>query len=137
GHLTEQCDGAHIEHVSSCWIEAADSALAKDNREVAAKCDILGGHQKLIERRCESPLEDHRFVRPPDSVEKGEILHVPRTHLECIGVLRNERHVFGTDDFGNGRNSVCERCLTEHSQTLLAQSLERVRRCARLKRSTA
>ena len=55
-------NGGNIEGVSGVSLESSDSALAEDNIHVAARHDIFGAHQQLLQGVRKSALEKYGLV---------------------------------------------------------------------------
>src|SRR5206468_3179463 len=70
---------AEVERVAGERLERADAAFAKDDVAVAARDDVLGGHEPLLDGRGQAALQHHRFAQLADPLEKREVLHVAST----------------------------------------------------------
>ena len=55
--LLQNRHGAYVKDVSGVRLEPADAALAEDDLLVAARHDVFGAHQKLLERAHQSALQ--------------------------------------------------------------------------------
>src|ERR671928_241507 len=75
-------------------LERADPAFAKNHVVPAGARYVLRGQEPLLDRRRETPFEDHAVVRPRDRganvFQKGEVRHVAGPDLEYLGVLHDE-----------------------------------------------
>ncbi len=124
--------GGDVEGVAGGLLERPDAALAQDDVEVAALRDVLRGHEPLLVGRGHAALEHDRLAGAADGLEEREVLHVAGADLEHVGPLSDQRDVSGVDHLGHHGQARLGAYVGEDPQALLAQSLEGVRRGARL-----
>ena len=126
-----------VERVARVIGERPHAALAQHHVVVALGHDVLGRQQQLFERRRHAALQQHRLARAAGALEQREVLHVARADLDAVGVLLDELQRLVIDRFGDDRQVELFADARQDLQRLLAQSLERVRRGARLVRAAA
>ena len=100
--LMEHRHGGKIERVSRIIVKRADAALAEDDLLVAARHDVLGAHQQLLERSGETALEQNGLAEPSELLEQVEVLHIARADLNDVHI-REKVERGGAHDLGNDR----------------------------------
>ena len=135
--LLEHRDRAEVERVPGRGLEGLDSPLAEDDPVVPLPRDVLGRHQELLHGRGRPALEQHRLVDPPDLRQEQEVLHVAGADLDHVGDLDHLLDVPWVDELGDDREAGLLPGLAQHLEGVEPQSLERVRRGARLERAAA
>ena len=113
-------------------IERSHPTLAENDVVVAPKQDVLGGKQPLLDRRGESALEEHRNAHCPNFAQERKVLHVARTDLQHVRVLRNPLDIPRIHHFRDDAQAIAIARLAKHLEGVFAEALKRVRRRARL-----
>ena len=131
-HALDQRNGAQVERVARGGLEGADAALAQDDVRIALVHDVLGRHQPLFDGRRQAALEHGRQLRAPDLLEQREVLHVARADLQDVRALGHALDLPWLHHLGDDRQACLASTLLEHLQAFNAESLERIRRGARL-----
>ena len=109
----------------------ADAALAQHHLLVAARQNIFSRHQQLLDGCGKSALEKHRRLRLADGSQKVEVLHVARPDLQNIHTPNHQLKLRLRHDLGHdGQSSLLAR-LGQIIEAFFAESLKRIRRCAR------
>ena len=103
--LLQDRHGRQIERESVGGLERADAALAQHHGLIAFLEDVLSGHQQLLERRREAPLEQHRAPRAPDLRQQRVVLHVARADLDHVGHLEHLVEVPLVHQLGDDRQA--------------------------------
>ena len=97
-------DGADVERVAGRRLERPDAALAENDVEVATLRDVLGRHQPLLDRGVHAALQHDRLAGRADGLEQREVLHVPGTDLQHVGVRADQVHAGRVDHLGDDRH---------------------------------
>src|SRR6266850_1189196 len=126
-----------VERVARRGLERADAALAQDHVVVAAREDVLGREQPFLDGRGDAALEQHRLAGVTELPQQRVVLHVARAHLEDVAVLRDQLDLADVHHLGDDLEVVRIGRAAQHAQPLLAETLEGVRRAARLERAAA
>src|SRR5262245_21080946 len=126
-----------VEGVARGGLERANPAFAEDHVCVAAGEDVFGRQQPLFDRRGDAAFEQDRLPRVTELAQERVVLHVPRADLKDVAVLGNQLDLADVHHLGDDLEVVGVRRAAEHLQSLLAESLERIRRAARLERAAA
>ncbi len=137
GQLVDERHGGHVERVAVGRLEGPDAALAEDHVRVAARHDVLGRHQPLLDRAREASLEEHRPSDPPDGHQERVVLHVPGADLEDVGVLGDVLHLARLHHLGDDRQARPLARLGEEAEPLEPEPLERVGAGPRLEGAAA
>ena len=116
-------------------LERLDPALAEDDPLVPLLGDVLGRHQQLLDRRRHPALQQHRLVRAPHLGQEEEVLAIPRADLDHVRVLQDRLDVPRIHQLRHHRQPCLVARRTQDLQPLVAEPLERVRRCPRLERA--
>ena len=72
-----------------------------------------------------------------DLFQELEVLHVARTNLNHVGVLRNDPDVVDVHELRHDLESRLIGCFAEHFEPIFRQPLEIIRRCARFESAAA
>src|SRR5262249_34690003 len=115
-----------VEQVACVGIEAAHATLAEDDLRVALQQDILGGEQPLLDGRREATLEQNRALRPANSAQQREVLHVATADLQDIGVLGDGGDQPRLHYLGDDRQASLASSLRQCPQARQAEPLEAV-----------
>ena len=118
----------NVEGVSGGPLEGTNPALAQDDLEIAALRDVFSGHQPLFDRRTHAALEHHGFPSRANCLQEGEVLRVPSTYLQHVGVRRDHIDIGNIDDLGDDWQTSFGPYVGKNAKTRLAESLERVGR---------
>ena len=135
GQVAALFDGGNdgeIERVTGEVGEGADAAFAEHHVVVALGEDVFSGHEKFVERGGHAALEKDGKLGAAGAFEEREILHVARADLDDVGVLLDEVEGFVVNGFGDDSEAELLADVREDFQAGEAESLERVRRSARL-----
>jgi len=124
GAALEHRHGRQVQRVPVGRLECLDPPLAQDDRRVPLAEDVFRAHEKFVQRRRHAALEQHRPAGLPDLPQQTEILHVPRTHLEHVGVGGHKRHLVGRHHLGDHGQAGGIARLPEQPQPRFAQPLE-------------
>ncbi len=116
-----------IEEIARHRVEAADAALAQNHLAVSLGEDVLRAHEKLGDRGRHAALEQHRLVEPSDGAEQRIVLHVARADLNAICVLGHEMRALFVERLGHDGQTRFAPREREQLESLLAESLKRVR----------
>ncbi len=128
---------AEVERVAGERLERADAALAQDDVAVAARDDVLGGHEPLLDGRGQPAFQHHRFAELADALEEREVLHVARTDLEDVGIFGDEWERLGVLHFGDDGHVRGVARFGEDLEPFFFQPLEIVGAGARLESAAA
>jgi hypothetical protein len=109
----------------------------RDDVEIAALGDVLGGHQPFLDRGVHPALDQHRFAGRSDRLEQREVLHVAGADLQHVGVAGDHVDVVRAHHLGDNRKPDLVAHIGKDLQPTLAQALEGVGRGARLERAAA
>ena len=118
-------------------LERPDPALAQDDPLVPLLGDVLGGHQELLDRGGHAALQQHRLVRSADLGEQEEVLHVARADLDHVAVSTTASTWRGSISSVTIGSPVSSRASRRIASASRAETLERVRRGARLEGAAA
>ena len=94
---------ADVERVARRRLERPDASLAEHDVEVAALRDVLRRHEPLLDRRSHATLQEHRLPGLAGSLQQREVLRVPSTDLQHVGVGGDQVDVVRVDDLGHDR----------------------------------
>jgi hypothetical protein len=137
GLLLQHRHGADVEREAGGALERLDPALAEDHARIPLLEDVLGGHQKLLDRGGGAALEQHGLVGLPDLREQVEVLHVARADLEHVGRLHDLLHLARVHHLGREGQPGVLAGLCEDREALGPEALEAVGRGARLEGAAA
>ncbi len=76
---------------------------AEHHVAIAAGHDVLRRQQKFLDRGGEASLQQDRFVVRTDLLEQLEILHVPGTDLNNVGLFEKQLDVSGVQNLAHDR----------------------------------
>src|ERR1019366_5294652 len=94
-------NNAEVERITRVIGKRAHAALAEDHFVVALAHDVLGGHEKFVERGRHAAFEQHRHAQTASALEQRKILHVARANLHDVSPLRDQIEGFIVDGFGD------------------------------------
>jgi len=117
---------AQIERVARVVGKRAHAALAENHLVVALGKDVLGSHQKLVERGGHAALQEDGFAAAPGSLEQREVLHVARADLNHVGVFFDEVERFVVDRFRDDPEAEPVADFRENLQPVLTEALKTV-----------
>jgi len=135
GQVAARLDGGNdgeVEGVAGEVGEGANTTLAEHHVVVALGEDVFRGHEQFVERCGHATLEKNGEFGAASTFEKREILHVARADLDDVGVFLDEVEGFVVDSFGDDAEAVVLAHARKDFQAGEAESLETVRRSARL-----
>src|SRR3990172_3618561 len=135
--LLQRRDRRKVQRIPGVLFEGPDAPLAEDNIVVSLGHDVLGRHQKLLDRRAHPPLEEDRLAVDAHLLEETEVLHVPGTDLDHVGILHHKLCIPRVHQLGDDRQPGHLPHLGQVSQPLLTKALKRIRRGPRLKGPTS
>src|SRR4051794_5343019 len=135
--LLEHRHGHQVEREAVARLEGPDAALAQHHLLVALLEDVLRRHQEVLERGRQAALQEHRDVRAPHLGQEREVRHVARAELDHVGDLDDCLEIAHVHQLGHDRHAGDFLGLLQEAQALDAETLERVRRGARLVRAAA
>ena len=107
-------------------------ALAERHLVVAARDDVLGGHEPLLDGGGRAALQQHRLADLPELLQEREVLHVARADLEDVGVLGDHRERLDVHHLGHDLEARLLARQGEQLEALLGEPLELVGAGARL-----
>ena len=125
-------NNGEIECVAREVGEGADSAFAEHDVVVAFGEDIFGGHEEFVESGGHAALEENGSFGTTGAFEEREVLHISGTDLDDVGVFLDEVERFVVDRFGHDAEAKLLANLREDLEAGETESLEGVRRSARL-----
>ena len=128
--------GGEVERVAGVVVERADAALTEDDVLVAAGHDVLRTHQQLLERVGKAALEQDRLFHRPQLLEQVVVLHVARTDLDDVDVVK-QRQVLTVHQLRHDGQTRLALGRLEKAQPQLVQPLKIIRRGAGLERAAA
>src|SRR3990172_3437102 len=131
--LLQRRDRRKVQRIPGVLFEGPDAPLAEDNIVVSLGHDVLGRHQKLLDRRAHPPLEEDRLAVDAHLLEETEVLHVPGTDLDHVGILHHKLCIPRVHQLADDRQPGHLPHLGQVSQPLLTKALKRIRRGPRLK----
>ena len=117
-------------------LKRANAALAEHDLVISFAHDIFGTHKQLVDRSRHATLEQYGLAVTAEFLEQREILHVSRTHLKNVDIVK-KIEVASVHDFGNDRHVELALYLREDVEALFAQALEGIGARAGLERATA
>ena len=135
--LLDGSDGAQIERIARIRLVSAYAALAEYDVVVTAGHDVLRRVEPLADGRGKAALQEYRRMHLADFFEQLEVLHVARTDLDHVGILRDQFDVVDVHDLRHDLEPRLVRRLAQHLQPLFRQSLEIIGRSARLEGTAA
>src|SRR5208282_4529063 len=94
--------------------------------------NVLGGEQQFLQCRSNATLEQNRLLNFAQFTEQIEILHVARADLEDVHERQHDGDLRNFHDLADNQQSKAITSLTQEFQSFQPESLERVRRTARL-----
>ena len=124
--LLHDRDRGDVEGVARRRLECADTALAEHDVVVAAREDVLGRQQPLLDGGREASLQHHRLARVTKLAQQRVILHVARADLEEVGVAIDELDLADVHHLGDELQIVRVGAGPEHLQAFLAETLKAV-----------
>ncbi len=130
--LVNDRDGRNIKSVASIGFERANSALAQDDIVVSTSHNVFGGEQQLFQCRSNAPFEQNRLFDFPQFTQQIEILHVARANLEDVHKRQHDGYLRNLHDLADDQQFKAITGLAQKFQSFQPESLERVRRTARL-----
>ena len=135
GKSVQKRNYAEIERISQGGLKRPDAALAENHVRIARGDDVFGAHQKFLNRRRHSSLQEDRLLGVcSDLLEKVEVLHVSRANLDDVDIIEAfdilEIHKLGDDR----KPGFFLRCIKK-SYSFFSKPLERIGRSARLERA--
>ena len=113
-------DSREVQRVAVLGLEGADAALAEHHVLVAARHDVFGGEQPLLDGRREAALEEHRLVVGADLLQELEVLHVTGADLDDVGLLEEVLDVARVQDLADDRQACLPLGLGQVIQPLVA-----------------
>src|SRR5580704_12029037 len=125
-------DSRNIKRVASVGFERANAALAQNDIVVSASHNVLGGEQQLLEGRSDATLEQNRLLNFAQFTQQIEILHVARADLEDVHERQHDGDLRNFHDLADDQQSKAITGLAQKFQSFQPESLERIRRTARL-----
>ena len=86
-HARQALDHRHVREVDEVAVRVAEvrlhAAQAEDDVAVAARRDVLGREQRLVQRDAEAALEqDREIALAADGLQQLEVLRVARADLQ-------------------------------------------------------
>src|SRR5678816_4342276 len=124
--LVHDRDRVQIEHVSRRAVEAPHATLAQHDLAIPLGQDVFGAQQQVVDRRGHAALEQYWLVQATDRLEQRVVLHVARTDLDAVGILRHEIRARLIHRFGHDRQPGFAAGELEELEPLLAEALKRI-----------
>ena len=122
-------------------LEGADTALAEHHVVVAAIGDVVGGGEPLGNGAGETAFVQHHLMRIgghlADLLQQAEVLEVAGAHLQAVHIIAHELAMGRVHHLGKRLQVVLIAGGLHDLQGLFAETLERMRVSARLKRAAA
>ncbi len=114
----------------------ADAAFAQDNLFVAARHDVFGAHQQLLNGAGQAALEQNGLVDFSERFQQLEVLHIACADLNDIDILKKGQVGNAHDFRDNGKAGLLAR-LVQKFEPLGFQALEGIGRGAGLEGAAA
>ncbi|MNC42224.1 hypothetical protein D3C75_910320 [compost metagenome] len=82
---------------------------------------------ELIERCRQSALQQHRFVHLSHRFEQFEVMHIPRSDLNHVYIIKRFFNMPGINNLTDRQQAVRCGCFAQNSQSVHSQSLKIIR----------
>ena len=135
--LVHDGDRANIQRIARVGFEGANTALAKNDLIVSARHNVFGREQQLFQGRRDASFEQNRLIDFPQFAQQIEILHVARAYLQDIEVGQHHLDLRNLHDFADHQQSKLIAGFAQKFKRFQTQSLEGIRRTARLESAAA
>ncbi len=97
--------GGQIQGVATVMDKGAHAPLTQDHLVVSMGHDVFGSHEPLVDSGGHAPFEQDRSVGFPCPLEQAEILHVPGTDLQHVGIMLHQVEGLKIHHFGDHRQT--------------------------------
>ena len=130
-------DDGEVERIAGKIGEGADTAFAEHDVVIALGENVFCCQEEFVKSSGHAAFEKNGELGAAGAFEEREVLHVARTDLDDIGVFLDEVEGFTVDGFGDDAEAVVFADFGQDAEAGEAESLEAVRRSARLISATA
>ena len=86
--LMQRRYGGNIQGVSGVGFKGPDAPFAEDDIFVAFAHDVFCAHQQLLQRVCQTALEEDRFLGFANFFQQIEVLHISGADLNDINLIK-------------------------------------------------
>ena len=100
-----------VERVPCVRFKCSNPTLAENYLIVPAGHNVLGRKQQFFQRRCDTPLEQHRFLDFAQFPQQIEILHVAGADLQDVNVRHHHGDLRDFHDLADYQHVESIRCL--------------------------
>ena len=125
--LFECCNRIEIHRIARIGLIRTDAALTEDDVLISARRNVLRCIQPLTDRRREPAFEKHGLLCLAECLEHLEVLHIARTNLQEIGILRDKTDIILVHDFRHNTQTCLVSDIAQNLQPLLTEPLKVVR----------